>query len=464
MVDRRWRLLGRLRLYCNASCIAAMFAGSIILCGWVFHIWAFMLVFPGSGVMNANTALGLIFLGLSLWLLLPDPPRQVRRFLGLFFGILAASIGAITLIEFIFGVNLRFDQILYNKSVVPLTTTLPVRMAPSTASTLLALGLALLLVDWHTPRGRRPAQELSLWGALVAIMSLSGYIYKAESLYKFFSYSETAVNTAIILFLMSAAIFFARPRAGIAGDLTGRFMGSEMARRILPAVLVLPILLGWFRVLGQRAGLFGTELGLALNTTVNVATLSILLWFNARKLNKAEQSLEAVREAGKVHYDASVRDELTGLYNRRGFLTFAEQQIEFACSGRRELLVVFADVDDLKAINDGYGHQEGDVALKKTAEVLLTVFRDTDIVARMGGDEFAVLALDCSPAGLVRINAHFEKLLRTMNDLNGLWKLSISVGTIHVDSQHPLAINDLLSEADKMMYERKRARILVASK
>jgi diguanylate cyclase (GGDEF)-like protein len=414
--------------------------------------------------MNANTALGQIFLGLSLWLLLPDPPRRMRRFFGLFFGVLAASIGAITLIEFIFGVNLRFDQILYNKYAGSLTTTLPVRMAPSTASTLLALGLALLLLDWNTPRGRRPAQELSLWGALVAIMSLSGYIYKAESLYRFFSYSETAVHTAIILFLMSAAIFFARPRAGIAGDLTGRFMGSEMARRILPAVLILPILLGWIRVLGQRAGLFGTELGLALNTTVNVATLSILLWFNARKLNNAEESLEAVRETGKVHYDASVRDELTGLYNRRGFLTFAEQQIELACSGRRELLVVFADVDDLKAINDGYGHPEGDLALKKTADVLLTVFRDTDIVARMGGDEFAVLALDCSPTGLVRINAHFDKLLRTMNDLNRLWKLSISVGTIHVDSLHPLSINDLLSEADKMMYERKRARILVASK
>ncbi len=299
---------------------------------------------------------------------------------------------------------------------------------------------------------------------LVAVMSLSGYIYNAKSVYGFFSYSEAAVHTAILLFMMSVAIFLARPRAGMAGDLTGRFMGSEMARRILPAVLVLPVFLGWIRVLGQRAGLFGTELGLALNTTVNIATLSILLWFNARKLNKAEETLEAVREAVKVHYDASIRDELTGLYNRRGFLTFAEQQIEFACSGRRELLVVFADVDDLKEINDGYGHPEGDLALKKTAEILLAVFRDTDIVARMGGDEFAVLALDCSAAGLVRINAHLDKLLRTNNDLNGLWKLSISVGTIHIDSHHPVSINDLLSKADKMMYERKRGRSLAASK
>ena len=132
---------------------------------------------------------------------------------------------------------------------------------------------------------------------------------------------------------------------------------------------------------------------------INVLTLSLLVWLNAHQLNKTEESLEKVRQAKDVLYDASLKDELTGLYNRRGFLTFAEEQVKLACSGRRELLVVFADVDGLKAINDGHGHSEGDRALKKAAGVLLTVFRDTDVVARLGGDEFAVLALDCSAAG-----------------------------------------------------------------
>ncbi len=195
-----------------------------------------------------------------------------------------------------------------------------------------------------------------------------------------------------------------------------------------------------------------------------MVTLSFLVWLNARRLNKTEESLEEVREAKNILYDASVKDELTGLYNRRGFLTLAEEQIKIACSGRRELLVVFADVDDLKAINDRYGHSEGDRALKKAAEVLLTVFRETDLVARLGGDEFAVLALDCSPAGLVRINAHFDKLLRAINDLEKPWKLSISVGAVHVDSMHPLSIEELLGNADGMMYDRKRAKLAAAGK
>jgi two-component system cell cycle response regulator len=168
--------------------------------------------------------------------------------------------------------------------------------------------------------------------------------------------------------------------------------------------------------------------------------LSLLVWLTAKKLNETEGSLEEVREAKNILYDTSLKDELTGLYNRRGFHAFAEEQIKLACSGRRELLVVFADVDGLKEINDGYGHSEGDRALKKAAEVLLTVFRDTDLVARLGGDEFAILALDCSLAGLVRINAHFEKALRIVNDLDNPWKLSISIGTVHVDSNHQLSI------------------------
>ncbi len=231
-----------------------------------------------------------------------------------------------------------------------------------------------------------------------------------------------------------------------------------MARGFLPTVIIIPILGAWIRVLGQRAGLFGTELGIAWNVTINVVTLSLLVWLITRKLNKTEELLENVREAKNVLYDASLKDELTGLYDRRGFLTFAEEQVKLACSGRRELLVVFADVDGLKAINDGYGHTEGDRALKKAAEVLLTVFRDTDVVARMGGDEFAVLALDCSPAGLVRINAQ-DKMLRTANKSDGPWKLSISIGAVHVDSLHPLSISELLSEAIKLMYERKREKI-----
>jgi diguanylate cyclase (GGDEF)-like protein len=459
MLDPRWRRLARLRLYCNGSCIAAIVTGCLVLCGWIFHVELLKSVLQGSTSIDVITSLGLIFLGVSLWLLLPDPPRRAYRYWGLFFGTLVACIGAITVIENLFGADKRLNHILSKGNVGVITIHAPGRMPLITALTFLALGVALLLVDRETPQGPRPAELLSLWGVFAGIMSLSGYVNGAAAIYRTFSYTQVAVFTALVLFMMSAAIFFARPRVGIAGDLTGRFLGSAMARRFLPAVFIVPLLGAWIRVQGQRAGLFGTELGLAWNVTTNVVTLSLLAWLTARKLNETERSLEQVREAKNILYDTSLKDELTGLYNRRGFFAFAEEQIKLACSGRRELLVVFADVDGLKAINDGYGHCEGDRALKKAAEVLLTVFRDTDLVARLGGDEFAILALDCSPAGLVRINAHFEKALSIVNDLDNPWKLSISIGTVYIDSNHQLSISELLSRADKLMYSQKREKL-----
>jgi diguanylate cyclase (GGDEF)-like protein len=464
MLDPRWRRLARVRLYCNASCLAAIIVGCLVLSGWIFHIERLKSGLLGSTSIEVNTALGLIFLGMSLWLLLPDPPRRACRYWGLFFAALAASIGAMTVIEYVFRLDLRIDRLLLSQNINAVTIYSPGRMSPITATTFLALGLALLLLDEETQSGWRPAQLLSLWGGFGAVMSLSGYINGATATFRMFSFTQVAVYTALVLFLMSAAIFFARPREGIAGDLTGRFSGSAIARRFLPAVIIVPFLAAWIRMRGQRAGMFGAELGLALNVSINVLSLSLLVWLNARQLNKTEESLEDVRDAKNILYDASVKDGLTGLYNRRGFLTFAEEQIKIACSGRRQLLVVFADVDGLKAINDGYGHSEGDRALKKTAEVLLTVFRETDLVARLGGDEFAVLALDCTPAGLVRINAHIDKLLRAINDLEKSWKLSISIGAVHVDSRHQLSIEDLLSKADGIMYDRKRARLAGAAK
>lgn len=459
MLDPRWRRLARLRQYCNASCIASILTGGLVLCGWIFRLGLLRSALLGSATMEVNTALGLVFLGASLWLLLPDPPRRAHRYGGQLLGVLVSCIGATTMIEYAFGVDLRIDQFPFAAGLGAIAARFPGRMPPVTAMTFLVLGVALFLLDSARQLGARAAQVLSLSAVFAATMSVSGYISGATAIYGLFSYTPMAVLTAFILVMMGVAIFFARPRVGIAGDLTGKFVGSAMARRLLPAVIVLPILGAWIRMRGQRAGLFGAELGNAWSVTVNVMALSLLVWVNARKLNKTEESLDEERKAKSMVYEASLKDELTGLYNRRGFLVFAEEQVRLASSGRRELLVVFADVDGLKAINDGYGHSAGDRALKMTADVLVAVFRDTDIVARMGGDEFAVLALDCSPNGLVRINAHFDKMLRVVNDIDTPWKLSISVGTVHVDSLHPLSITDLLSKADTMMYRNKREKV-----
>jgi PAS domain S-box-containing protein len=285
MCDHDTRPFKLLRLYCRASAIAAAGVGCLVLFGWAFHMEHLKSVLPGLVTMKANTALGLALSGTSLWLLLPGEFHAGRRKIAHSLALLLTVIGAATLSEYLFGLDLRIDQLLFHEPTGTVATYSPGRMAPTTTTAFLAIGLALLLLDWKTQRGRRPAQALSLWAGVVSMMAIVGYIYNATSLYRISLYTQVALLTSIIVFLLSIATFFARPRTGIAADLTGEGSGSLMARRFLPAVFCIPILLGWISLQGQLAGWFGTELGLALYSTASIAVFIVMIWLSARKMN-----------------------------------------------------------------------------------------------------------------------------------------------------------------------------------
>jgi diguanylate cyclase (GGDEF)-like protein len=156
----------------------------------------------------------------------------------------------------------------------------------------------------------------------------------------------------------------------------------------------------------------------------------------------------------------SITDQLTGLFNRRGFLALAEQQLKIADRTKKEHLLFYIDLDGMKWINDNLGHKEGDNALIELTAVLKETFRLSDIIARMGGDEFAVLAIDI-PEGNVDI--HMARLQDQIDMHNGRenrqYKLSISVGCSCYDPANSCTIDELMASADERMYiEKKRKR------
>ena len=155
----------------------------------------------------------------------------------------------------------------------------------------------------------------------------------------------------------------------------------------------------------------------------------------------------------------SLVDDLTGLHNRRGFLTLAQQQMKVADRSKRAMLLLFSDLDRMKWINDTFGHREGDAALNGAAKVLKETFRDSDIIARLGGDEFAVLAIEYSPLDdrvvMGRLNKSIE-LYNTKTDRH--YKLSFSVGTALYDPNNPSSLDELMARADESMYAQKRSR------
>ncbi len=152
----------------------------------------------------------------------------------------------------------------------------------------------------------------------------------------------------------------------------------------------------------------------------------------------------------------SLTDELTGLYNRRGFLTLARQQIKIAHRLKKRLLLIYTDMDNLKWINDTLGHKEGDRALKEMAEIMSSTFRASDLVARMGGDEFAVLGLEEAEADFSRIRLRLQqKTSLPEKDSARPYRLSFSMGFVQYDPEKPESIDDLLTRADKLMYVEK---------
>lgn len=155
----------------------------------------------------------------------------------------------------------------------------------------------------------------------------------------------------------------------------------------------------------------------------------------------------------------SFTDELTGLYNRRGFSTLVKQQMDLARRLKRGFCLFFIDLDDLKGINDTYGHPAGDQALQAAASCLRTSFRASDIVARLGGDEFAVLALNVpkEKGKLLRKNLQ-EAVCQCQKAHPFPFTVSVSIGMSYYDPAEDPSIEVLLKRADQDLYRSKLSK------
>ena len=161
---------------------------------------------------------------------------------------------------------------------------------------------------------------------------------------------------------------------------------------------------------------------------------------------------------------ASLTDDLTRLYNRRGFLTLADQQLRIARRQMKDALLMYVDLDEFKELNDRYGHAEGDRALIAIGKLLRRAVRDCDVVARMGGDEFTIMALDADRAAARIIQRRIEERVALLN-ASGEFQttIALTIGHTRVRPTDTASVTELLARADSLLYARKRRRKLTAS-
>ncbi len=157
--------------------------------------------------------------------------------------------------------------------------------------------------------------------------------------------------------------------------------------------------------------------------------------------------------------EAAITDELTGILNRRGFFALADQQCKLATRSNKIISLLYLDIDNMKSINDQFSHKAGDAALQETARLLQQTYRGSDVIARIGGDEFAVVLTDSSADFEKTITQHLEDNLAKLNNQQDReFTISLSMGISHFNPATPCSIDNLLTTADILMYEHKKSK------
>jgi len=176
-------------------------------------------------------------------------------------------------------------------------------------------------------------------------------------------------------------------------------------------------------------------------------------------VDKLYQKVSELERANDRLRSLSLTDGLTGLNNRRGFMILATGLLKFARRAGYSLCLLYIDMDSLKYLNDTFGHIAGDTALTHFARILTETYRDSDVIGRMGGDEFVIQIIDASEADLASMQERLQSNVDSYNlqSENG-YILSFSLGVIRIEANSTITMEALLSEADKAMYEHKQSR------
>ena len=336
--------LNKFRSFSEFLSIIIAFIGVIILIGWMFNITLFKS--PGSGFSTIKSNLGLVFIltGFSLWLLqtkrLNTNNRRIAQIL-LFFVVV---IGFLTSIEYMFNINIGIDQILFKEGSGALNTISPNRMALSAAINTLLVGVSIFLIDVKIKRNYRPSQIFAFIGGFISLLALLGYVYSISELYFIPHYTAIALYAVLTFILVFSAIIFARPDIGVMSTINSESLAGILSRRLLPLIIVLPIILGWIIKYGVTSGLYGVWFGYSLLVFSIIIFLSIILWTTANTIKKIENERNKVREDlmlsnryNRSLIEASVDPLVT--IDPKGKITDVNDSTEFVTGYNRDELI-----------------------------------------------------------------------------------------------------------------------------
>ncbi len=335
----------RLTLFSRFAAALSVAVCLLVLLGWVVDIPALKSLLPGFATMKANTAVAFGLSAASLWLLTMErhePSQDIARTMARLAAAAVVLLSAVTLSEYFFGWQSGLDQWLV-RDLAP-GSLHPGRMSSATAASFIVLGTGLLLFDIQSPRGRWATQWLALAVAFNGFVAVLGYVYGVQSLYGVQPYSSMALHTALLFFLLGVALPCARPAVGMVARVIADDAGGFLIRRLLPAIILVPVAVGTLRLYGQLAGLYTSEFGVAIYTVVNIAILAVLVWWTAASVRRTDASRKRAQsklqaQLGRldllqqITHAVGERQDLSSIFQVVLSRLETDLPVEFACVG-----------------------------------------------------------------------------------------------------------------------------------
>jgi diguanylate cyclase (GGDEF)-like protein len=394
-------------------------------------------------LMKAESVLSVVLSSLCLLLSEPGQSRWMHRLSVL----LAVTVGFLALAVLI---QYRLDDLAGVATQVPATlgAMILARMSQQVALGFLLLSCTMVLSRVQGRIAVRLADLLTFCLCLTVLTVVSGYVFGTYSIFGTQATVPSSPQTLLCLVLLTTMVLMRRAEDGIFSIFIGRGIGGRVARILSPILLILP----YFRE-ETRARLVGASqmpahyVTAILASTAAMVSIALLLYL-AWRINGMEMEIQKL----------SLRDELTGLNNLRGFHLLAEQALRLSQRSKLPFSVLYIDLDNLKQINDTLGHQTGSAFLVETSEILRTTFREADVLGRIGGDEFAI-AGQFGKSAIASANERLEACCAAKNAEAGRsYALSFSVGYVTSDEADQETLDELLMRADEAMYTVKRSK------
>ncbi|TJY58274.1 GGDEF domain-containing protein [Sinimarinibacterium sp. CAU 1509] len=435
-------LIAQLRRADHAVLVCAALLGGGTALLWLFPVlrtWAP----PGWELMKFNTAACLLLGAASAALQSPDASTR-QGHIGRLLALIIVLLSAATLAEWFTQLPVSIDQ----WAVRDPYATRPGRMSIQTSFGFLLVGITLGCIRFEKGVCGLVSDALSILVLGLVSVVAAGYLFDATHLFGTDALTRMSPQTLIGFACMAFVFGVRRARQGYSDVLVGIGIGSRIARLLLPVGLLTPVLLAIAQTYVVARGWLDPAYAAALRAAILSMLILLLVLWMAHRINDLEAELRT----------ASLTDELTGISNRRGFTVLAEQMLRGERRNAGAATLYFIDIDGLKTVNDRQGHEAGSALIRTVADVLRSEFRDSDVIGRIGGDEFCVLVSGSMRSSEDTIQ-RLRQRARGIRELRQLpFEVRFSIGAAAVDPMQEGALETAMRDADQRMYAIKKQR------